>query len=206
MSNTIATGKEEQHLHRLVLFSDAVFAIAITLLAIEIHPPEGWNGQVGSFFHLMAAKLLSYAVTFATVGVLWISHRRTFSRLHRADGLLDVLNFLMLGLVALLPLGTQLLWEVHSSGPLVLYVGLVAAIGLTQGLIWTHAAFIGRLAEPMGIGARLFILARVSLLPGLFCGLSFLSLGTGTPWGFLAIGVIMLGLALVGRRLQSATA
>ncbi|MGR4862777.1 TMEM175 family protein [Caulobacter sp. LARHSG274] len=206
MSNTIAAGKEEQHLHRLVLFSDAVFAIAITLLAIEIHPPEGWNGQVGSFFHLMAAKLLSYAVTFATVGVLWISHRRTFSRLHRADGLLDVLNFLMLGLVALLPLGTQLLWEVHSSGPLVLYVGLVAAIGLTQGLIWIHAAFIGRLAEPMGIGVRLFILARVSLLPGLFCGLSFLSLGTGTPWGFLAIGVIMLGLALIGRRLQPVTA
>lgn len=206
MSNTVVASKEEQHLHRLVLFSDAVFAIAITLLAIEIHPPEGWNGQVGSFFHLMAAKLLSYAVTFATVGVLWISHRRTFSRLHRADGLLDVLNFLMLGLVALLPLGTQLLWEVHSSGPLVLYVGLVAAIGLTQGLIWTHAAFIGRLAEPMGIGARLFVLARVSLLPGLFCGLSFLSLGTGTPWGFLAIGAILLGLTLIGRRLQPATA
>jgi uncharacterized membrane protein len=206
MSNTVVASKEEQHLHRLVLFSDAVFAIAITLLAIEIHPPEGWNGQVGSFFQLMAAKLLSYAVTFATVGVLWISHRRTFSRLHRADGLLDVLNFLMLGLVALLPLGTQLLWEVHSSGPLVLYVGLVAAIGLTQGLIWTHAAFIGRLAEPMGIGARLFILARVSLLPGLFCGLVLLSLGTGTPWGFLAIGVILLGLTLIGRRLQPATA
>ena len=206
MSNTVIASKEEQHLHRLVLFSDAVFAIAITLLAIEIHPPEGWNGQVGSFFHLMAAKLLSYAVTFAAVGVLWISHRRTFSRLHRADGLLDVLNFLMLGLVALLPLGTQLLWEVHSSGPLVLYVGLVAAIGLTQGLIWTHAAFIGRLAEPMGIGARLFILARVSLLPGLFCGLSFLSLGTGTPWGFLAIGAILLGLTLIGRRLQPAAA
>jgi uncharacterized membrane protein len=206
MSNTAVASKEEQHLHRLILFSDAVFAIAITLLAIEIHPPEDWNGQVGSFFQLMAAKLLSYAVTFATVGILWISHRRTFSRLRRADGLLDVLNFLMLGLVALLPLGTQLLWEVHSSGPLVLYVGLVAAIGLSQGLIWTHAAFLGKLAEPLGTGERLFILARVSLLPGLFCGLSFLSLGTGTPWGFLAIGAIMLGLTLIGRRLQPATA
>ena len=199
---TNITGKEEQHLHRLILFSDAVFAIAITLLAIEIHPPEGWNGDVGSFFQLMSAKLWSYAVSFATIGVLWISHRRTFSRLRRADGVLDVLNFLMLGLVALLPLGTQLLWEVHTPGPLILYVSLVAVIGLTQGLIWIHAAFVGKLAEPLGLATRLFILLRVTLLPGLFCGLSFLSLGTGTPWGFLGIGAIMLILTLAGRRLQ----
>lgn len=194
--------KEAQHLHRLILFSDAVFAIAITLLAIEIHPPEGWNGDIGSFFPLMAAKLASYAVTFACIGVLWISHRRTFSRLTHADGALDVLNFLMLGLVALLPLGTQLLWEVHTPGPLLLYVGLVGVIGLTQGLIWAYAAFIGHLTEPMGIGTRLFILARVTLLPGLFCGLTFLSLGTQTPWGFVSIGVISLALTLIGRRLQ----
>ncbi|CAN5353888.1 TMEM175 family protein [soil metagenome] len=203
---TNITDKEAQHLHRLILFSDAVFAIAITLLAIEIHPPEGWNGDVGSFFHLMAPKLASYAVTFGCIGILWISHRRTFSRLTHADGALDVLNFLMLGLVALLPLGTQLLWEVHTPGPLLLYVGLVGVIGLSQGLIWLHAAFLGHLTEPMGIGTRLFILARVTLLPGLFCGLTFLSLGTRTPWGFVAIGVILLVLTLIGRRLQSKTA
>ncbi len=75
-------------------------------------------------------------------------------------------------------------------------------IGLTQGLIWIHAAFVGKLAEPLGLATRLFILLRVTLLPGLFCGLSFLSLGTGTPWGFLGIGAIMLILTLAGRRLQ----
>jgi uncharacterized membrane protein len=203
---TKITDKEAQHLHRLILFSDAVFAIAITLLAIEIHPPEGWTGDVGSFFHLMTAKLQAYAVTFACIGVLWISHRRTFSRLTHADGVLDVLNFLMLGLVALLPLGTQLLWEVHTPGPLLLYVGLVGVIGLAQGLIWLHAAFIGHLTEPVGIGTRLFILARVTLLPGLCCGLCFLSLGTRTPWGFMAIGGLMLVMSLVGRRLQPKTA
>jgi uncharacterized membrane protein len=202
---TDITDKEAQHLHRLILFSDAVFAIAITLLAIEIHPPEGWNGEVGSFFQLMANKLLAYTVSFAAIGVLWISHRRTYSRLTRADGALDVLNFLMLGLVALLPLGTQLLWEANSVGSLYLYVGLVAAVGVAQGLVWGYAAFIGKLAEPIDLPTRLFILARVSLLPGLFCGLSFVSVLTHTPWGFVAIGAIAAGLTFVGRRLQPKT-
>jgi uncharacterized membrane protein len=200
---TDITDKEAQHLHRLILFSDAVFAIAITLLAIEIHPPEGWHGDVGSFFHLMANKLVAYAVSFAAIGVLWISHRRTFSRLRKADGVLDVLNFLMLGLVALLPLGTELLWEANSMGALVIYVGLVGCVGVAQGLAWGYAAFIGKLAEPIDLPTRLFILARVSLLPGLFCGLSFVSVLTRTPWGFVAIGAIAVGLSFVGRRLQA---
>ena len=200
MSNI--TDKEAQHLHRLILFSDAVFAIAITLLAIEIHPPEGWHGDVGSFFHLMANKLTAYAVSFAAIGVLWISHRRTYSRLVKADGILDVLNFLMLGLVALLPLGTELLWEANSMGALVIYVGLVAGVGIAQGLAWGYAAFIGKLAEPIDLPTRLFILARISLLPGLFCGLSFVSVLSHSPWGFLAIGVIATGLSFAGRRLQ----
>ncbi len=200
---TDITDKEAQHLHRLILFSDAVFAIAITLLAIEIHPPEGWHGEdVAEFFRLMGTKLSSYAVSFVVVGVLWISHRRICSRLVRADGVLDVLNFLMLGLMALLPLGTEMLWHANHGGALLIYVGLVSAIGLAQGLTWGYAAFIGHLAEPIDLTTRLLILARVTLLPGLCCGLTFVSLVTDTPWGFVAIGVLMGGMSLLVRRLQ----
>uniref|UniRef100_B0T200 Integral membrane protein n=1 Tax=Caulobacter sp. (strain K31) TaxID=366602 RepID=B0T200_CAUSK len=201
MSNI--TDKEAQHLHRLILFSDAVFAIAITLLAIEIHPPEGWTGEdVAVFFRLMGTKLSAYAVSFVVVGVLWISHRRTFSRLVKADGVLDVVNFLMLGLVALLPLGTEMLWHATHGGALLIYVGLVTAIGLAQGLTWGYAAFVGKLTEPIALATRVLILVRVTLLPGLCCGLTFVSLVTGTPWGFVAIGVLMWGMSLLARRLQ----
>jgi uncharacterized membrane protein len=195
--STITT-KEEQHLHRLILFSDAVFAIAITLLAIEIHPPEHWTG-VADLFARMQTKLMAYAVSFGVVGIYWISHRRTFSRLRKADGTLDILNLLMLGLLALLPLTTELLWEAGAASAVVVYVGLVASIGVAHAVAWAYAAFPGQLTEPMGTAEKIYVLLRVALLPGLMCGLTFLSIMTRTPWGWLGIAVIVAGLTTVNR-------
>lgn len=186
------------HLHRLVLFSDAVFAIAITLLAIEIHPPEHWHG-VSDLFRQMWPKLAAYAVSFAVIGVCWFSHRRVFARLVRADGGLDAFNFIVLGLIALLPLATELLWEQRGGQALPIYVGHVALIGLAMGLVWAYAAFVGKLAEPMPLGEALYVLVRVALLPGLLCGLSIYSLIY--PWGWALIAVVLLGLNWIGRRL-----
>jgi uncharacterized membrane protein len=95
------TNPGDNHLHRLILFSDAVFAIAITLLAIEIHPPEHWT-SIGELFFLMGPKLAAYGISFAVIGIYWVSHRRLFERIARANGTLDALNFITLGLVALL--------------------------------------------------------------------------------------------------------
>lgn len=195
---TDITHKEAQHLHRLILFSDAVFAIAITLLAIEIHPPEHWSG-VADLLGQMQRKLLAYAVSFAVVGIYWISHRRTFSRLRRADGVLDVLNLAMLGLLALLPLGTEMLWENGSASSVVVYVGLVTSIGLAHASAWGYAAFIGRLSEPMPGLEKIYVLLRVALLPGLMCSLTFLSLATRTVWGWLGIVLVMAALSAVNR-------
>lgn len=179
------------HLHRLVLFSDAVFAIAITLLAIEIHPPHAWNG-IGDLLAKMGVKLWAYAISFAVVGIYWMSHRRIFERLRAANGVLDVLNFLVLALVALLPLGTELLWEQHGGQALPIYVGLVAAIGVAIALLWAYAAFIGGLAEPTPKAEALYVMLRVALLPGFMCGLSFFSLVY--PWGWAVMAAILLGL------------
>jgi len=192
------THKEAQHLHRLILFSDAVFAIAITLLAIEIHPPEHWHG-VADLFGRMQHKLMAYAVSFAVVGIYWISHRRTYSRLRRADGVLDVLNLMMLGLLALLPLATELLWESGSASAALVYVSLVAAIGLAHAVAWGYAAFFGRLTEPMSTIEKIYVLLRVALLPGLMCSLTFLSIITRTPWGWLGIAGVVAGLSLINR-------
>jgi len=193
------TGAGDTHLHRLVLFSDAVFAIAITLLAIEIHPPHHWT-TIGDLFTQMNEKLFAYAISFAVIGICWISHRRVYGRLVRADGVLDVLNFLVLGLIGLLPLGTELLWEQHGRA-LTVYVSQVALIGGFMGLLWGYAAFVGKLTEPMSTGEAIYVLGRVALLPGLMCALTFLSMAR-PPFALLFV-VLFGGLSFVGRRLRS---
>lgn len=186
------------HLHRLVLFSDAVFAIAITLLAIEIHPPHHWNG-IADLFAQMGVKLWAYAISFAVVGIYWISHRRIFQRLRSANAVLDVLNFLVLGLVALLPLGTELLWEQHGGQAFPVYVGLVASIGLAIALLWAYAAFIGGLAHPTPRGEAIYVMLRVALLPGFMCGMSFFSLVY--PWGWAVMASVLIGLQVLSKRM-----
>jgi hypothetical protein len=74
-------------------------------------------------------------------------------------------------------------------------------------LTWAYAALLGRLVTPaLSLGTRVFILLRVALLPGLMCGLTIVSLATRTPWGFIAMGLIIGGLVLVSRLLNRAAA
>ena len=194
--NMSDTNPGDNHLHRLILFSDAVFAIAITLLAIEIHPPEHWHG-VAQLFDLMQEKLLAYAISFAVVGIYWVSHRRIFAKLDRADGVLDILNFVVLGLIALLPLATELLWEQVAGQAYPIYVAMVATIGLALAVLWGYAAFIGRLAKPVSRAEAVFVLVRVALLPGLMCGLSFFSIAF--PWGWAIMGLLIVSVSFAGR-------
>lgn len=201
MSDTNSGDSSPGHLHRLVLFSDAVFAIAITLLAIEIHPPEHWHG-VADLFSQMGAKLTAYAVSFAVVGVCWFSHRRVFARLVRANGGLDFLNFLVLGLIALLPLTTELLWEERGGQALPVYVGLVALTGVAMGLLWGYAAFVAKLAQPMPAAEAWLMLLRATLLPGVLCVLTLYSLVH--PWAWILMVLLLVGLSWLSRRLRVA--
>ncbi|MBI1686342.1 TMEM175 family protein [Caulobacter hibisci] len=201
MSKTASeTGHEGSapHLHRLVLFSDAVFAIAITLLAIEIHPPEHWSG-VADLYRQMGHKLWAYAVSFAVIGVYWISHRRIFARLRTADGVLDVLNLLVLGLIGLLPLVTELLWE-HGGQAALVYLGLVTAIGFALAALWGYAAFAGELTGKVHRGEALFTLARVAIAPGLMCGLIFFTLNNA--WGLALLALALAAFIGGGRYMR----
>lgn len=97
---------------RLEAFSDGVFAIAITLLILEIDVPL--PGEEGTLAHKLAEQWPSYAayvVSFLTIGVIWINHHAMLRRVDRVDHTLLLLNLLLLLVVAALPWTTALLAE-----------------------------------------------------------------------------------------------
>ncbi len=94
---------------RLEAFSDGVFAIAITLLVLEltVHPP-------GTPLHLLAHEwpsYFAYVVSFLTIGAAWLGHNELTDRLTKADTVLLRLNLLLLLAVTFLPFPTRLVAE-----------------------------------------------------------------------------------------------
>ncbi len=93
---------------RLEAFSDGVFAVAITLLVLDLSV----RGTPGHLAHDLLAEwphYATYVVSFLTVGIIWTNHHRQFERIERADHTLRMLNLLLLMFVTLIPFPTGLL-------------------------------------------------------------------------------------------------
>jgi uncharacterized membrane protein len=126
--------------NRLEAFSDGVLAIAITLLVIEIHPPEIHQSE--TLAHALWAQwpsYLAYMVSFLTIGVVWLNHHRIFTQVHRVDGPLLVLNLNLLLWTALIPFPTAVVAEYLQAGgelaqtAVALYGAVFLLVGLTFG-------------------------------------------------------------------------
>jgi uncharacterized membrane protein len=78
---------------RLEAFSDGVLAIAITLLVIEVRPPELQEGErLATALWAQWPSYVAYLVSFGTIGVIWLNHHRIFEQVVRVDGPLLLLN------------------------------------------------------------------------------------------------------------------
>ena len=96
---------------RTEAFSDGVFAIAITLLVLDINVPESdfddlWQGIAHQW-----PSYLGYVTSFATIGGLWLAHHGIFRRIQYADARVTRLNLLLLMVVSFLPFPTRLMAE-----------------------------------------------------------------------------------------------
>jgi uncharacterized membrane protein len=133
---------------RLEAFSDGVFAIAITLLALELPRPSGPD-----LWHELARAWESYAaffVSFLTIGIIWVNHHALVDRIARADRTLLFLNLFLLMWVSIIPWPTSLvadrLGEDGASAAIVVYCGVLLAMALTFRAVWVHARNAGALA------------------------------------------------------------
>ncbi len=97
---------------RLEAFSDGVLAIAITLLVLEIHVPDVKHNE--SLAHALAdlwPKYATFAVSFLTIGIMWINHHALFDRVTRVDRRLLFLNLLLLLSISFVPFPTAVLGD-----------------------------------------------------------------------------------------------
>ena len=138
--------------NRLEAFSDGVFAIAITLLVIDIHAPELQPGERLS--HALWAQWPSYVgylVSFLTIGVIWINHHRFFEQVLRVDGPLLVLNLNLLLWTALIPFPTAVVARSLEGGgepartAAALYAGVLLLMGIAFAGIFAWVTHDDRL-------------------------------------------------------------
>ena len=138
---------------RLEAFSDGVFAIAITLLVLEIRVPSG--DQLDDPNELIKAlgalwpSYVGYLISFVTIGIIWANHHTVMNQIGRADRTLLILTVGFLLVVAFIPLPTRLVAEfIGKDGARAATVTYGITLTLTATMfnaIWFYAARGGRL-------------------------------------------------------------
>lgn len=135
-------------LERIVFFSDAVFAIAITLLALEIRlpplPESATNAQLLAALNSLWPHYLSYMISFLAIGMMWIAHHRAFRQVHAYSDRLMLLNILFLMMIGFLPFPTAVIGEFGNVVGTIFYAAAMAAAGLIFALLWQYVRAEGR--------------------------------------------------------------
>jgi len=153
--------RKEFQLERMILFSDAVFAIAITLLVIEIKVPEIHTGVsdkllLQSIGHLIP-KFIGFLVTFMLIGLYWTIHHRMFGYVTSYTPKLLMLNLLFLFFVALMPFSTGFyseyagpeLMRQQLKVPMTFYVLNFCGVGFVNYFMWRYVTNPkNKVAEP----------------------------------------------------------
>jgi uncharacterized membrane protein len=144
--------QDRQALERLVFFSDAVFAIAITILVLDIRLPiiETSTSEYDLFLLLISLwpKYLAFFVSFWVIGFTWISHHRKILCIQRVDDQLLILNLLTLMMIAFMPFPTAVMSENSSFTATSFYAFTMILASLAGLLLWRHATHNHNLISP----------------------------------------------------------
>ena len=156
---------------RLEAFSDGVFAIAITLLVLDLHVPDVGSGSLADALGHQWPADVSYVVSFVTIGVIWVNHHNLMRHLGHTDRVLLFLNVLFLMTVAVLPYPTALVSHYartpNATTAALAYGGTMVTMALLFNALWHYSIRGGRLlvagADPREVSG----ITR-SYLPGPF--------------------------------------
>ncbi len=142
--------RDSQEFSRLVNLSDAVFAIAMTLLVLTVDVPDVPVIELASSLLADLPQIGAYALAFALVASQWYAHHKLFQRLAFTEPGLTVINLVLLGLVALVPFPTSVL-SAHPTATAAVAPFLALFVVLTTGYIAmiVRAHAVGAWTEPL---------------------------------------------------------
>ena len=189
---------------RIEAFSDAVIAIAITLLVLEIAVP-GPDQDVGEALSELLPELLSFVLSFLVIGRYWIAHSATLDRAKTVDNGLLWWNLAFLLSIAFLPFPTALLGEhLDDTAAAVVYALSMAVVGATSTALWLYVA--NATANDVAENDRRAVLKRAATIPALFVlSIPFAWLDLGDVTAASLAWVAGLALLLGRSRLKTRT-
>jgi uncharacterized membrane protein len=146
---TSAEFERGRELDRVVFFSDAVFAISITVLALSLRlPTHTADARVANALRKAIPSIFTYVLSFAVIGLYWIAHHRMFRYIDRLDATLLLLNLAALCVVAFAPFPTSVLGDHgNTTAAVVFYAATMCLLGCFVLAVWLYATRHHRLIK-----------------------------------------------------------
>jgi uncharacterized membrane protein len=201
----------ERGVERLIMFSDAVFAIAMTLLVLDLRVPlipsslstDATNSQLARDLANLAPAYFAYVLSFTVIAVYWRAHHRKFLAIERVDDGLVVLNLLFLLSVSFLPFPTSVLSRYGNTVvATVLYACSMTLVGALSGLITLWAGRRHLNAPEVDVGHARFAGWRSMVVPIVFAVSIPVALADPklARWMWLLIAPLIVATDLIYRR------
>ncbi len=192
-----------QSLERLAALSDGIFAVAMTLLVLDLHVPasEVIHSQ-GELWHALAEavpQVISYLLSFITLGIFWNGQQAQLNSFTRSDRHLSWIHLGFLFLVTFMPFSTRLLAGfIHYRSVLLAYWANILLLGMVLYGSWKYAEHAGLLNEEVTHARRCAVERRILVAQGLYAvGAGLCLINTYVSIAFIVL--VQLNFALAPR-------
>ncbi|MGO9256128.1 MAG: TMEM175 family protein [Bryobacteraceae bacterium] len=192
-----------QSVERLAALSDGVFAVAMTLLVLDLRAPtiqaihseqDLWNGMAA-----LAPRLLMYVLSFMTLGIFWVGQQTQLNHLARSDRSLSWIHIVFLFAISVMPFSTTLLAQFTAYRlALLVYWGNILFIGAALYASWVCAIGSGLVKEDITPQVSSAIKRRILIAQALYAFGALLCV-VNTYWSIGFIVLVELNYALAPR-------
>lgn len=199
----------EKETGRLEAFSDGVFAIAITLLILNIEVPPLDEGTLAEAILKQWPAFLAYAVAFLSILIMWINHHALFKHIHHIDRLFLILNGLLLMMITFVNYPTALLTryltnERGRTSAAIFFSATFVVLAILYNVLWRYAAHNGRLLGPHPNRVAVETITRQYQFGPLVYGVALILALFSPPASLILNGLLAIYFGFTGRDTPSA--